>query len=108
MNLLKSSILTTALLAASLSYAQEPITFNRYCSDNTLRLDYIFSGNHDEQHIAVDELCRTAGWAGRHTRLDSVPISSSRHTVSIHLLPLRPTDTTHWRQAQLSRSLLTR
>ena len=42
MNLLKSSILTTALLAASLSYAQEPITFNRYFSDNTLRLDYIF------------------------------------------------------------------
>ena len=53
MNLLKSSILTTALLAASLSYAQEPITFTRYFSDNTLRLDYIFSGNHDEQHIAV-------------------------------------------------------
>ncbi len=77
MNLLKSSILTTALLAASLSYAQEPITFNHYFSDNTLRLDYIFSGNHDEQHIAVDELCRTAGWAGRHTRLDSLPLQGN-------------------------------
>ena len=60
---------------------------------------------------SVRWLNTTAGSSTRtpiSTRLDSVPISSSRHTVSIHLLPLRPTDTTHWRHSQLSRSLLTR
>ena len=35
----------------------------------TLRVDYIFSGTDKECRIAVDELNRLEGWAGRRRRM---------------------------------------
>lgn len=40
----------------------------------TLRIDYQFSGNAKEQHIAVSELCSFKGWAGRTVHTDSLPL----------------------------------
>ena len=31
-------------------------SFDKYFEDRTLRIDYIFSGNQQEQHIAVDQM----------------------------------------------------
>lgn len=40
----------------------------------TLRVDYIFSGTDKECRIAVDELNRMEGWAGRRVRMQDVPL----------------------------------
>lgn len=40
----------------------------------TLRVDYIFSGTDKECRIAVDELNRIEGWAGRRARMQDVPL----------------------------------
>ena len=43
-------------------------------SEATLRIDYIFSGTDKECRIAVDELNRLEGWAGRRRRMKEVPL----------------------------------
>ena len=43
-------------------------------SDNTLRVDYTFSGNSKECDIYVDELCTFPGWAGRRVNTGTVHI----------------------------------
>ena len=43
-------------------------------SEATLRLDYIFSGTDKTCEIAVDELSRLEGWAGRRTHMAEVPL----------------------------------
>ena len=43
-------------------------------SEATLRVDYIFSGTDKECRIAVDELNRIEGWAGRRARMQDVPL----------------------------------
>ncbi|MBR4133277.1 MAG: hypothetical protein IKU04_01985, partial [Bacteroidales bacterium] len=40
----------------------------------TLRVDYIFSGTDKECRIALDELNRLEGWAGRRVRMQDVPL----------------------------------
>lgn len=47
---------------STFTYAQD---FNEYFEDKTLRLDYIFGGNTQEQFIMLDELARYPTWAGR-------------------------------------------
>lgn len=51
--------------------------FNQYFQDKTLRLDYIFSGNDHEQHIAVDELCAEPQWYGKRQRLAELPVEGN-------------------------------
>ena len=46
--------------------------FNKYFSDNTLRADYIFSGNATTQEISLSGLSKSAGWAGRRVNLDTL------------------------------------
>lgn len=48
--------------------------FDTYFEDNTLRLDYTFSGDSASQQIFLDELNKTPGWAGRHQRLNKLPL----------------------------------
>ena len=43
-------------------------------TDQTLRIDYIFSGDARQQEISVDELRSFDGWAGRQHHLDTVPL----------------------------------
>lgn len=51
--------------------------FSKYFSDNTLRIDYIFSGNASEQHIAVDEMSVSPRWYGKRMRLAEVPMEGN-------------------------------
>ena len=59
-------------LLASTAEAQ-----NTDLSDNTLRIDYIFSGDAQQQEISVDELRSFQGWSGRQHHLDSVPLTGN-------------------------------
>ena len=63
--------LATIIFATLHSYAQ---TFSDHFSNETLRVDYIFSGNATQQMVALDELSSFEGWAGRRINLDEVPV----------------------------------
>ena len=51
--------------------------FNTAFSDNTLRIDYIFSGNANQQHIAVDQLNVMPRWYGKKQRLAELPMEGN-------------------------------
>ncbi len=51
--------------------------FDKYFSDSTLRLDYIFAGDKTVQNIYVDELIRTPRWYGRRNRLAELPLKGN-------------------------------
>ena len=63
--------LVLALVATITASAQ---AFDDYFSNRTLRIDYIFTGNIEQQMIALDELASEEGWVGRRINLDSVPV----------------------------------
>lgn len=65
------SILSAALFCCLCMNAQQ---FDKYFEDNTLRLDYTFSGDSAHQDIFLDELNKTPGWAGRRVRLNKLPL----------------------------------
>ena len=44
-------------------------SFEEYFEDATLRLDYIFAGNANAQHVYLQELKKQDKWAGRRNRL---------------------------------------
>ena len=69
--------LVTLLALLVLVIATQAQDFNQYFKNETLRLDYIFSGNRDRQQIAVDELCRIPGWFGKRNRLDQLPVEGN-------------------------------
>ncbi|MGQ8868387.1 M64 family metallopeptidase [Myroides sp. TSA_177.3] len=54
-----------ALLCSGLFTVVQAQDFNQYFENKTLRLDYIFGGNAQEQFIVLDELARYPEWAGR-------------------------------------------
>ena len=51
--------------------------FDRVFADSTLRIDYIFSGTNRTQHIALDQLSKTAGWYGRRRHLEQLPLEGN-------------------------------
>lgn len=64
-------IISAAFLCTIGMKAQQ---FDKYFEDNTLRLDYTFSGDSAHQEIFLDELNKTPGWAGRQVRLNQLPL----------------------------------
>ncbi len=50
------------------------ISFGLFAQDQTLRIDYIFSGNDKSAEIALDEMSVFDGWAGRRNNLTKVPV----------------------------------
>lgn len=56
--------LIACLFMASMSFA----------ADETLRIDYIFSGNDRSADISLDEVSRFDGWAGRSVNMTEVPL----------------------------------
>lgn len=70
------------LLAAFLFLASHPlqaaiVDFDTHFSDSTLRIDYIFSGTNSTQHIALDQLSKSAGWFGRRHNLQRLPLEGN-------------------------------
>ena len=63
------------LLAFAMNAAAQD--FNTYFVDKTLRIDYSFSGNVTEQHIAVDELKQSPRWDGKPKRLAELPMEGN-------------------------------
>ena len=75
MNILQRlSILALLCLLACQSKAQ---SFNSYFNPQTLRLDYIFAGDRDTQHIFLDEMMIMDKWYGRTHHLDSLPLEGN-------------------------------
>ena len=73
---MKKSLAAIALLLLSGNMATAQ-NFNDYFQDKTLRIDYIFSGNRDTQHIAVDELLVEPRWYGKRKRLAELPVEGN-------------------------------
>jgi hypothetical protein len=67
-------VLATMLFQFARVNAQD---FDRYFQDKTLRIDYIFSGNRNTQHIAVEELLVSPKWYGKRQRLADVPMEGN-------------------------------
>lgn len=65
------------ILAISLCVNAASVDFDTSFSDSTLRIDYIFSGTNNTQHIALDQLSKTAGWYGRRHNLSSLPLEGN-------------------------------
>ena len=51
--------------------------FNEWFADSTLRLDYLFTGDSEQQAVVLDELSCLPGWAGRRIRLAEVPLEGN-------------------------------
>ena len=51
--------------------------FDEFFDGRTLRLDYVFAGNHDAQQIYLEQMYVTPQWAGRKSRLADVPLKGN-------------------------------
>ena len=52
-------------------------SFENYFEDNTLRIDYQFSGDVKHQEISVDQLNSVPGWYGKRQRLSELPVEGN-------------------------------
>ncbi len=68
----KVILLSVLLCAATLLQAQN--FFEDHFQDKTLRVDYIFSGTDKSCDIALGELKRLDGWAGRRVNMTTLPL----------------------------------
>ena len=62
------------LICAVAAVAVSAQSFSDYFLNKTLRIDYVFAGNAENQIVALDELATTDGWAGRRVNLDKIPV----------------------------------
>lgn len=67
----------TTLLALTLCATATAQDFDKYFTDSTLRLDYIFEGNARQQHIALDQLNVSPRWYGKRQRLAELPVQGN-------------------------------
>ena len=51
--------------------------FQQFFSDSTLRLDYIFAGDRNSQHIYLDQLHKSPHWYGRRHHLGQLPLDGN-------------------------------
>lgn len=68
------SLLFVAALGAVCDAAAQD--FDKLFADSTLRIDYIFAG-YDSPVVAVRDVMRLPGWAGRRGNLDTVPFEGN-------------------------------
>ena len=69
--------LSLFLLFAFISIAASAQQFDEFFDGRTLRLDYVFAGNHDAQQIYLEQMYVTPQWAGRKSRLADVPLKGN-------------------------------
>lgn len=75
------------IISIILSYTQNSTcqTFDEYFIDRTLRIDYIFSGDAQNQKISLDKLNTIPGWYGKKQKLAQVPVEGNGQiTVRAH------------------------
>lgn len=60
-----------------LPFISKPQVFEDYFTDQTLRLDYIFAGNKNQQHVFVSDLVQLEQWHGRRAKLSETPIQGN-------------------------------
>lgn len=65
------------LLMTLFSLSVQAQDFEQYFSDSTLRLDYIFAGDVNQQYIYVDQLSKSHRWYGRRHRLAELPLAGN-------------------------------
>ena len=70
-------LLAAFLFLASHSLQAAVVDFDTHFSDSTLRIDYIFSGTNRTQHIALDQLSKSAGWFGRRHNLQRLALEGN-------------------------------
>lgn len=70
---MKRLLFISFLVCGIISTSAVAQNFEQFFTNNTLRIDYIFSGNAKMQYISVDELSSLPGWAGRRHSLDQFP-----------------------------------
>lgn len=75
-NYIKYSLLCATLLLSSIGISAK-VNYDEVFADSTLRLDFIFSGNKAQQHIALDELVLEPHWYGRRINLDSLQVEGN-------------------------------
>ena len=74
MGVMRITLINMFLAIVTMTHAQD---FNRYFTDETLRIDYTFSGNAAHQEIAMDQLNRIPHWHGKRHRLSEVPVEGN-------------------------------
>ena len=62
-------LLFSMLLALCTVFSARGQQFDKWFADSTLRLDYIFAGNADSEHIFFEQAYSSPRWAGRKSRL---------------------------------------
>ncbi len=65
------------LLVTLFSLSVQAQDFEQFFSDSTLRLDYIFAGDVNQQYIYVDQLSKSYRWYGRRHRLAELPLAGN-------------------------------
>lgn len=72
---MKKLLLILLTVGFSISVAAQ--NFDNYFENKTLRLDYIFNGNVQNQVISLDGLSALPSWAGRKTKLAELPLEGN-------------------------------
>ncbi len=57
-------LLVLSLSLSTVGVAQEPVKFEEYFVDSTLRIDYFHTGDAKEEILTVDQMLRQGSWAG--------------------------------------------
>lgn len=70
----RNIVLAVVALVCGQAHAQ---SFDTYFEDNTLRIDYQFSGDAQHQEIAVDQLNIVPRWFGKRQRLAELPVEGN-------------------------------
>lgn len=79
---MRTVFITLFILASLAGKAQN---FNEFFCDSTLRIDYIFAGDHNTQEISVDKLNLMPRWYGKRQHLGEVPVEGNGQiTVRAH------------------------
>lgn len=61
-------------MCAAVAACSSAQNFSDYFQNRTLRIDYHFVGNAEQQIVALDELASQDGWAGRRVNLEQIPV----------------------------------
>ncbi len=70
-------VLVSLLLLCSSVVGSRAQNFDDFFVDKTLRVDYVFCGNAQQQTIYLDELSSLPTWAGRRHRLSKLPLEGN-------------------------------